>query len=735
MTAQSGHGGARWTLLGTGILAVAFATGCPPTHGQAKLQMQTNGGGRVVSSPAGIDCGTTCYAYFSDWETIAITAIPDPGWAFTGWVSASACTGPSNPLSLFMRQDIACLARFDPVSPERLTVTIGGYGSGAVAGIGIACGTGGTDCAEDFPAGTVVTLLATPYPGSTLSGWTGCDSQPSPDRCTFTMSGPRNVVATFDDPDIFPVTLQVRTSPQGLVVSTDGLLSCTNDCSLVYRSGTSVTLVATPDYGWHLDFWLGCPTAVGVTCAFTIGSDRLVTAYFAPDLPTLLTVARIGTGSGAVYGDHVSCGATCTRRLGTGAVVVLSAVPDPGSYFREWTGDCAGIGIQTVLQMNGDRICTAVFHTGVGPPRNLVATGSGHSCVINAEGTVSCWGMGADLGNGAPGGSLLPVTVSGIPGGAGPSAVSLSAGGSHTCALLSDGSVVCWGANSNGQLGDGTTDRALVPVAAQGVSNAASVGTGPLHTCAVLGDGTAKCWGDNRRGALGRGFLSGAEPVPAQVMVDASTPLGGAVTASGSILHTCAITSGGAVKCWGSDAWGELGYGGPSQVRPFADTGAATTPGPIGLAAGGLVSGTTCALFPSGSAECWGYGESGQIGDGTGRSSSLPRTVRSLAGAVGGTLGAEHVCAMMSAGAVQCWGKALVGQVGDDQIANRWAPDGVYGLSTAIAVGSGPGSNHSCAVLRDRTVWCWGYAHQGQLGDLVFGPGQYEKVPTQVMGL
>jgi alpha-tubulin suppressor-like RCC1 family protein len=177
-----------------------------------------------------------------------------------------------------------------------------------------------------------------------------------------------------------------------------------------------------------------------------------------------------------------------------------------------------------------------------------------HTCAVLRSGTVQCWGDNGngELGNGIATNSSVPVSVSGIT-----NAVAVSGGGGHTCAVLSSGTVQCWGLNSDGELGNGGTTNSSVPVSVSGITNAIAVATSGGHgghTCAVLSGGSIQCWGlNNFAGQLGNGTTTGSSvPVPV-------TGITNAVAVTTGAFHTCAVLSGGSVQCWGLNTDGELG--------------------------------------------------------------------------------------------------------------------------------------------------------------------------------
>ncbi len=183
-----------------------------------------------------------------------------------------------------------------------------------------------------------------------------------------------------------------------------------------------------------------------------------------------------------------------------------------------------------------------------------ITAGDTHSCAVLSDGTGRCWGANnyGRLGDGTQNMTLTPVTVTGL---AGATAIATSSGSSHTCALIDDGTARCWGANNYGQLGNGTTDNSLTPVTVTGLTGAVAITAGANHTCAVLGDGTARCWGANLYGRLGDGTTDNSN-IPVTV-----TGLTGATAITAGTNHTCALRSDGTARCWGSNNYGRLGDG------------------------------------------------------------------------------------------------------------------------------------------------------------------------------
>ncbi|MBI3594810.1 MAG: Ig-like domain-containing protein, partial [Nitrospirae bacterium] len=368
-------------------------------------------------------------------------------------------------------------------------------------------------------------------------------------------------------------------------------------------------------------------------------------------------------------------------------------------------------------------VATGTFSDGT--TRSLIhatlSSGTEHTCVILLDGTVECWGSNGtgQLGDGTTTDSAVPVPVSGIS-----TAIAISAGWLHTCALLSNGSVNCWGNNGTGQLGDGTTTDSAVPVPVSGMSTAIAISVGGGYSCALLSAGTVKCWGDNTYGQLGNGSAMNS-PVP--LIVSGISTASQISTGSG---HACVLLAGGTLQCWGDNTFGQLGNGSTSNSSvPLDVTGINTA---TGIASGGTAStgsGHTCALLSGGAVKCWGYNGYGQLGNGSKTNSSIPVSVSAINTATEVSTGGDHSCALLSDGHVQCWGNNGVGQLGEGSYINSSAPVQVSGINSARGISSR--GDTACAILLDATVQCWGYNGSGQLGD---GTTNDSNVPVSTSG-
>jgi len=327
-----------------------------------------------------------------------------------------------------------------------------------------------------------------------------------------------------------------------------------------------------------------------------------------------------------------------------------------------------------------------------------------YACVVMADGSVRCWGEngGGQLGDGTTTDRPTPIAVSEIT-----TATQVSAGDQHTCATLSSGSVMCWGYNPSGQLGipnDPPWTRPT-PVLVPGITTATQVATGRNHTCALLADQTVRCWGEGTSGQLGNGATtSSATPVEVSGLTTATHIVA-------AELHTCALLSSGSVVCWGYNGDGQLGDGTTTERSSPVSV--------VGLTTATQVTANrhVCARLADSTAYCWGANNWPQLGDrGYGQPySSLPIRVTGIAAVIDQiSAGGGHTCTRLSDATVSCWGFNNLGQLGTGDLINRRSPTPVSGLTNVLAVGTGV--YHSCALLAGTTVACWGAGSSGQLG-------------------
>lgn len=365
-----------------------------------------------------------------------------------------------------------------------------------------------------------------------------------------------------------------------------------------------------------------------------------------------------------------------------------------------------------------------------------VAVGDSHSCALQSDGMIYCWGSNShgQLGNPTQSQSLLAVPVcsdttcakrfSG--------AQQIHAGRFHTCALLSDGEVSCWGLNDHGQLGDGTTQDRQIPIQVKNLPSAVSIATGSDFSCAITHDRMVRCWGSNASGRLGSRPRDGPETCLDRVYSGLEEPcsrsplivpnLFGVTSIASGHGHTCVALSDGKVKCWGLNMRGQLGD--RTEFDQFEPTEAAVGARAIEISTGSRHS---CALLSGGSVSCWGSNTYGELGEKPRRSGLDPVPITLGVRVTRVIAGSEHTCALCADGKVRCWGYNGSGQLGDGQHAPgpelSW--DGspytslpiIVRIRNPLDLSPGAEAEHTCAVRANRTTKCWGRNSFGQLGN------------------
>ena len=302
-----------------------------------------------------------------------------------------------------------------------------------------------------------------------------------------------------------------------------------------------------------------------------------------------------------------------------------------------------------------------------------VSAGGVHSLALLANGTVMAWGDNehGQLGDEEVEISNTPVTVSGLSG-----VVAIAAGGDHSLALLENGTVMAWGDNEDGQLGDGNTVESRVPVTVKGLTGVKAIAAGADHSLALLDNGTVMAWGDNEDGQLGNGTtVDRSVPVAVKGLSGVS-----AISAGGEF--SLALLSTGTVEGWGSDAYGQLGTAVPKEEEE--------------------------------------------------RLSDVPVSLSGLSGVTSVAAGAKHALALLGNGTVMAWGEDSYGELGNGTItAIEETPVAVSGLSGVASISAG--GMDSAAVLASGPAWTWGINRWGTLGDGT--AGSPSDVPVRVSGL
>ena len=421
------------------------------------------------------------------------------------------------------------------------------------------------------------------------------------------------------------------------------------------------------------------------------------------------------------FSDFLNVSNEGTPDLGQVVWEVDGSLPS-GMSFDEQTGTLAGTPTALTAQEGQDFTVVASYKNNQGQQVYTIRVGEAvldvvqispgkayTTCAVTATGAVVCWGMGGagTLGNGTNTDSLNPVEVSGLSSGV----ASISVGNAYACAVTTAGGLKCWGDNTYGKLGDGTTTARSTPVTVQGLSaGVASVSAGGSHTCAVTTAGAVKCWGYNGHGQVGDGTTESTRNAPVSVVGLSS----GVVQIAAGHDHSCALLSTGGVKCWGNGNVGQLGAGSLSVSRTPVDVSGLTS-GVARISEGG--SRHTCALTTEGGLKCWGYNYNGQLGDGTTTNALIPFDVPGASSGISKvSVGSDNTCFLTTSGGVKCWGWNYFGMVGDSTTVDRLAPVDVVGLGFGVQ-SIATGAHFSCALLTGGEAKCWGYNPYGNLGD------------------
>ena len=354
-----------------------------------------------------------------------------------------------------------------------------------------------------------------------------------------------------------------------------------------------------------------------------------------------------------------------------------------------------------------------------------LSAGYRHTCVTYNTGQIYCFGGNYDgqLGDGTLVDKNIPTLVLGINNAIKVSACGTGGGqGSHSCALLDDGTVKCWGGNFVGQLGDGSYTQRNTPVYVTGINNAIDIYMSGPHSCALLAGGTVKCWGFGQYGQLGDGNTNYANNLPVDVNITDVNQL------SAGGFHTCALLNNGAVKCWGYNGDGRVGDGTTiDRTTPVFTNITDVKKVSIGYQ-------HSCALLNDGTVKCWGQNDYGQIGDGTLTRRLSPVLVSGLSNILDLSSNGRHNCVILDTNDLKCWGANLYGQLGDNTTTRRATPVSVLNISDVKHIDTG-GNNytadgHTCAITFDNNVMCWGNNEYGQLGD---GTKTQRRTPVYVL--
>ena len=473
----------------------------------------------------------------------------------------------------------------------------------------------------------------------------------------------------------------------------------------------------------------------GATPTFSTGSCT----------PTCSTLITVSTGSAAPVTNQVI------------TIQAIGGTTESVNYTLTITDPLASIYINKTITQTDDTVTQSGFNLIGNTKTNALVSGTGDSAsvglsvsgsavidikaagkrslALKSDGTVLAWGgnVYGGLGDGSATTRYTPVQVSGL--GAGSGVIAIAAAEDHSLALKSDGTVLAWGGNVNGQVGDGSTTTRYTPVQVSGLGAGSGViaiaAGGSVYTgssMALKSDGTVLVWGNNGNGKLGDGTTTNRN-TPVQV---SGLGAGSGVTAIAmGTKHALALKSDGTLLAWGYNAYGAIGDGTTTdRWTPTAVSGLGAGSGVTAIAAGGSNYSTSyvnysLALKSDGTVLGWGVNSGYQLGDGTTTTRTTPVQTSGLGAGSGVTAiaaGYHHSLALFSSGQVKAWGTNVDGQLGDGTTTTRTTPVQVSGFgagsgATAIAAAGERYSKHSLALKSDGTVFGWGATRYGNIGN------------------
>lgn len=441
------------------------------------------------------------------------------------------------------------------------------------------------------------------------------------------------------------------------------------------------------------------------------------------------TLAAWGSNAAGKLGDGTNINRSSPVKVNTGGLLAGKTVIQLAAGSAHTFALCQD---GTLIQWGtgGGPLARNNFGVLAGKTPVQVSAGYQYNVVLCSDGTIAAWGENSSgqLGDGTTTVRNAPVTVKTDGVLAGKTVVQVDAGLIHTVALCSDGTLVSWGKNSRGELGDGTTTDRRAPVTMDmgGVLTGKTVvqlAAGSKYTSVLCEDGTLASWGERSSGQLGDGSTT-YRTVP--VAADQSNVLSGKTifqVAAGSY-HTVALSADGTLAAWGDNSKGQLGNGTTADsMRPVAvnTDGVLTGKTVIQVAAGGS---NTAALCKDGTLVTWGNNLDGQLGNGTTTDSSIPVAVNT-GGVLAGktitqlTVGRSFMAVLCEDGTLVAWGSNSSGQLGDGTNINSSLPvtvfkGGVLAGKTIVSISAG--SSHALAFCADGTLATWGNSTGGQLG-------------------
>lgn len=477
------------------------------------------------------------------------------------------------------------------------------------------------------------------------------------------------------------------------------------------------------------------------TVAVTVTEKALVPAAVAltPRDTTLTVGARLAMVANVTgEGGAAIIGAPLTWRSSAPAVVSVDAASGAVAALKAGSADISagirnGPGARVRLTVINPPVVAAVPPPVAAPAVNAdslradsaaraaaaAASAGTLFTAISAGGSTTCGALANDSGvlcwgsTSVTGAKLDGVLFS-----------KLAVGDGHICGLTPAGEAYCWGANSQGQLGDGSTAERDRPTPVKAQQGFAEISVGAGHTCALTRDGTAFCWGGNKYGQLGDGSRTNRSR-PVLVLSTAGNQGFQSLAAGGS--HTCGVTRANKAFCWGDGFSGQVG----NAMQDFAKEPFAVK---TDLSFRSVVAGDrhTCGLTTSGRAYCWGSNTQGQLGNETKDDRNVPDSVATDQVFRALSAGGSHSCGISTRRQLWCWGHNVDGRLGDGTRSTRIQPVLAAGGQAVTLVSAGSG--HTCALTGAGSALCWGANGRGQLGGGSASPFSPSPVTVRVRG-
>jgi Regulator of chromosome condensation (RCC1) repeat len=457
--------------------------------------------------------------------------------------------------------------------------------------------------------------------------------------------------------------------------------------------------------GVLLSSWFGCGGAATEEEEELLGEATLAVTT----VPTsVLCIQIVAAGSKTVTKQFSVTGGSSSTSLSLGKLPVGQVTFNATAYDLA----CASIGsdpgswvadkVTATLTAGVTTKVALTFRalTNVTASANFVGGVAQIGTSFNGTYAVMTDGTVKSWGSTPPSGSSLTPTNTTLT-----SVAAIDGGFSHTCLVKKDGTVWCMGTSVYGELGPGVSlgSTSATPVQVTGLSKVTEVVDGRYHSCALTSSGAIYCWGYNFDGELGNGTTTNSS---SPVRVNASGT--GQHIAAGAF-HNCLLDSMGMARCWGYNGFGQLGV---EAMPGLLSPGTALGPGYVGIGAGAYHS---CALRGDGAVHCWGDNGYGQLGDGTTDPHINPASVVGLTNATQLAVGDTFSCTRTTTGSVSCWGKGYDGEIGNGTGQGQLTPAGVVGITDAQFVAAG--ASHACALLASQSLRCWGDNTYGQIGD------------------